>query len=438
MKYKVLTWGCQMNKLDSESIAGILESLGYKEAESIEFSDIIILNTCTVREKADQKVFSTLGKLKSLKKKNPNLKIIFCGCLAQRLKEKLFLRFPYIDAILGPRALKRFYEIFKLIENSEVKICDTYLYNNFFEITPSLIKRENKYTAWVKIMEGCNNFCSYCIVPYVRGREVSRPLERIIDEVKYLVDCGYKEVTLLGQNVNSYKDEKSNKDFPDLLYEVAKTGICRIRFVTSHPKDLSDKLISAMAEIDSICEHLHLPIQSGSNKILKLMNRRYTREDYLRKIEKLRNKIPNIALSTDIIVGFPYETSEDFEETKKLLEEVKYDSIFSFRYSIRPKTKAALYEDTVSEEEKIRRLEEIIALQKEISKKQNERLIGSIQEVLFDELAKKKHKGVVGRTRTNKVVAVEEDSAKIYLGKICKVKITGCSSYNLKGEIAKD
>lgn len=411
-----------MNFHDSEKIMGILKKEGYLPTDEPKKADLIIFNTCSIRKKPEEKLFSSLGRLKSLKRHKPSLKIAVCGCIAQQKGEEIFKRAPYVDYIFGPQNISRLSSILTIEkgvfieENPEIQ----------YEELP--VEREDGVRASVTVMYGCNNFCSYCVVPFTRGREVSRPLEKIVDEVKTLADRGYKEVQLLGQNVNSYRD--GERDFSDLLRNINNIqGIERIRFITSHPRDLTEKLIRTMAELEKVCEHLHLPIQSGSDRILRLMNRGYSYEEYKGKVELLRTYIPDIAITTDIIAGFPSETEEDHYCTLRALEEIQYDGIFAFKYSQRPGTKAAELPEQVPEDIKSKRLSEILKLQDAITLKKNAGLTGTIQEVLIEGRAETGQ--TTGRTRTNKIVLFNED---IPSGFIVKARITQARIHSLQAE----
>ncbi len=423
----IKTFGCQMNEHDSERMLGILWSRGFIEVDEPKKADIIIFNTCAIRHKAEQKFFSSLGRVKYLKKKNPELKIIVAGCSAQLQAEKLLNKVPYIDYIIGPDNIN---VIENIIENQVSQ-------RIFTNENPELaninlpVKRKNDIKAWVNIIYGCNNYCTYCVVPYTRGKERSRPVDDIIKEIRLIGKQGYKEVTLLGQNVNSYRD--GIIDFPILLEKINEIeGIERIRFITSHPKDLSKKLIDVMKNCKKICEHIHLPLQAGSNKILKLMNRKYTYEEYFEKVCWLRNAIPDIAITSDIIVGFPQEEDEDFEKTLHALREIKFDGIFAFKFSPRLGTAAAKLDGHISEEIKTKRLEEILKLQDAITETENKKLEEKIQEVLVE--GKDEEGFTIGRTRTNKIVKIYSD---IKRGKIVYVKIAKAYRHSLEGDIIR-
>ncbi len=420
---EIRTFGCQMNFHDSEKIAGILKSKGYEESKDTKDADIIVFNTCSIREKAEQKFFSQLGRIKSLKKRKPSLKIVVTGCIAQQEGEKILKRAPYVDFIIGPQNIPF---LNKIIESNDAKV---FIAKNQEIANIELpIERKDKVKAWVNIMYGCNNFCSYCVVPYTRGSEISRNSVSIIKEIKELTKAGCKEVILLGQNVNSYH---SDINFPQLLKEINKIDpLKRIRFVTSHPKDLSDEVIYAIKDLEKVCEHIHLPLQSGSTRILNLMNRKYTYSDYMKKIEKLRKEVPNIAITSDIIAGFPQETDEDHKETLNALKDIEFDGIYAFKYSNRPNTKSSKMDGQVPCDIKSQRLNEILALQNMITERKNKLLEGTIQEVLIDSVDRNNLKG---RNRQNKIITIEYDS-EIKIGDLINVKILKSFRHSLQGE----
>lgn len=439
LKYYVQTWGCQMNERDSEIIAGILDETGMVPEKAPEQADVVVLNTCCVREKAEQKVYARIGELVRLKRSNPEMVIVVCGCMVQQrgVPEHIVHRFPQVNLILGTHNL---YRLPQLLQTAGSK-------GNLIEVVEerpkdmpdtSLLSPKSQLKAKVNISFGCNNFCSYCIVPYVRGREVSRNPRVIIEEIAFLADHGCREVLLLGQNVNSYgKDQESYPDFSDLLLQVAQIkGIERIRFMTSHPKDFSDKLIHTMAGNPKLCSHVHLPVQAGSNKVLKAMNRGYTREKYLDLAEKIKENIPGVSLTTDIIVGFPGETEEDFQATLDLIRRVHFDSAYTFMYSLRRGTKAASLKDDVSAETKKDRLDRLMEVQNEISLELNLPLVGQEVEILVDTRDKGRHGGMIysGRTSTNKIVVLEDPGDQELMGRLVKVKITEAKTWSLKGE----
>jgi tRNA-2-methylthio-N6-dimethylallyladenosine synthase len=432
-KLAVLTYGCQMNEYDTERIIGILREEGYSLVDDPEQAQVILLNTCSIREKAEQKVYSELGRLKRLKHKNPELIIGVGGCIAQREGHALIERAPQVDLVFGTRNISLLPHLLSEITNKHTKIANTQPLSS--DINPTFIQRLHKIKAWVSIMQGCDNYCSYCVVPYTRGPQQSRPSHEIKREVEKLAHQGFKEITLLGQNVNSYgQDIVGELDFPDLLAMLDQIeGIERIRFVTSHPKDFSTKLIEAMAELPKVCEYLHLPIQSGSNHILERMNRKYQVEDYLAKVEQLRARIPEVGITSDIIVGFPGEREKDFLQTEELIRTVEYDNIFLFKYSARPETPAASLLDKVSEELKQERFNRILSLQRTITLKKNQALEGQELEILIEGWSKKNPARLTGRTRNNKIVNL--DGRGDLIGKRIKVRIIGTKLHSLEGEL---
>ncbi len=430
MKYHIHTFGCQMNENDSERIAGILRAAGAAFSSSLEESDLIVVNTCAVREKSEEKLYSYLGRLASLKKKK-NIILGVVGCVAQLYKSEILDKAPFVDFILGPDNYGR---IPDLLSCGHEEKCIATSWKRKFQDTPhELVARESDVSSYVTIMEGCNNFCAYCVVPFTRGREKFRPLEHILQEVQYLAQKGYKEIQLLGQNVNSYEDPDSGKDFSALLKDIDHVnGIEWIRFITSHPKNFSEQIAKTMKEAEKVCRQLHLPVQSGSTSVLKRMNRGYTKEDYLNKISFIRDLMPDICLSTDIIVGFPGEREEDFEETLSILQEVRYTNIFSFRYSRRPLTAAARQSDTVSLEEKTRRLMELQKLQKSLQLELNKSLVGRTMKVLCSGKSKKDPQLFSGRNEGYQVVNfISKDDLP---GRFADVRISSCGPYSLVGE----
>lgn len=431
----VETYGCAQNENDSEKLSGMLSDMGYELSDSAEGADLILYNTCAVRENAELRVFGNIGALKHKKAKNPSLLIGVCGCMMQQehIAETVRKKYPHVDMVFGTHALYRFPQILDTAmkhtrvfdtENSEGRISEDTSY-----------KRSAPPLAKLPIMYGCNNFCTYCIVPYVRGRERSRSAENILREAREIAAQGYKEIMLLGQNVNSYgNDLTDGLTFAQLLKAVCGVdGIERIRFMTSHPKDISDELISVMASEPKVCKQLHLPVQCGSDRILKKMNRRYTRAHYLEIIEKVRRAIPEVVLSTDIIVGFPGETNEDFEETLSLLREVEYDLVFSFIYSKRQGTPAAEMEDCLTEEEKHSNFDRMLEVQNEISKRKNDRYAGRVETVLAESVSKTNSDFLSGRTDGGKLVNFRGD--KSLIGKMLRVRITEPKTWSLMGEI---
>ena len=437
-KYNIITFGCQMNEHDSETISGMLREMGCKEVLRKEDSDITIINTCSIRENADKRFFGTLGQLKKLKEKNPDYIACVCGCMMQQqhiidtVKEK----YPWVDIIFGTHNIHRFPALLENVYNEKQKVLE--ILEDREEIVEGLpAKRLYRHKAFVNIMYGCNNFCTYCIVPYTRGREKSRHPEDIIDEVKRLVADDVKEVTLLGQNVNSYRGERNDGsicDFADLIYMLNDIeGLERIRFMTSHPKDLSDKLIQAFADCDKLCNYIHLPVQAGSSRVLKRMNRKYTREQYLELVRKLRTAVPDITISTDIIVGFPGETEDDFEETLSLVKEVHYDSAFTFLYSVRKGTPAAEYEDQIPEDVKHERFNRLVDIINEGSAVKNAQYVGSVVKVLVEGISKKNDDTLTGRTEGFKLVDFEGD--KSLIGSMIDVEIIQGKTFSLTGRI---
>ncbi len=425
-KAYIQTFGCQMNMHDSEKMAGILLNEGYTLTDAPQDADLIVFNTCSIRQKAEQKFRSELGRTKSLKKEKPFLRIAVAGCIAQQQGRGIIKNNPQVDYVFGPQNLQRLGDMIRT-DKSVVLTEDNP------EISgPDLpVLRKDGIRAWVSIMYGCNNFCSYCVVPYTRGREKSRPAGSIYEEIRKLASAGFKEVTLLGQNVNSYKSEIG---FGGLLRQIdAIEGIERIRFVTSHPRDLSEDLIECIKELPKVCEHIHLPLQSGSSRILKGMNRGYTYEDYMRKADKLIKKIPGIAITTDIITGFPSETVDDHASTIMALRAVEFDGIFAFKFSSRPGTKAAVMDENVPDSVKSQRLAEILELQDEITLKKNKVLEGTTQEVLIEGASKTDKGKITGRTRTNKIVNFNGN--KVSPGQIADVSIVKAMRHSLEGEV---
>ena len=411
-----------MNIHDSEKMLGLLSENGYSSTENPENADLIIFNTCAIREKAEQKFYSQLGRAKVLKEKNKGLKIAVAGCVAQDAQKRIFKKAPFVDYILGPQNIHLLNDL--LLKKQSIATGE----NQSIALNEFTAKRQNNLKAWVSIMYGCNNFCSYCIVPYTRGREVSRPSSSIISEIRELVLQGYQEVTLLGQNVNSYR---SDIGFVDLLKQIDAIPVNRVRFVTSHPRDLSVDLINAISELQSLCEHIHLPIQSGSDSVLKSMNRRYSYEEYRKKIELLRNRIPYIAITTDIIVGFPGETDEDYLDTVNALKEIGFDGIFAFKYSKRIGTKACEMSGQIPDHIKSERLAYILSLQEGIAFKKNKELEGSLQEVLIEGPSETDIHMLSGRTRTNKIVTIQ--NSPDITGSLISVRIQKARHHSLIG-----
>jgi len=436
VKYNIETFGCAMNENESERLCGILSEMGYSECSTRSDSDLIIFNTCCVRENAELKVYGHLGALKKLKETNPNLIIAICGCMMQQpeIVEYIKKTYKHVDIIFGTHNLYKFPEILNNAITTKKIVVD--VWNSTGSIAENMpIARKDSLKAWVTVMYGCNNFCSYCIVPYVRGRERSRSIEEIRNEVETLAKNGCKEITLLGQNVNSYgKDLEGEFSFAGLLRELNTIeGIERIRFLTSHPKDLSDELIFAIRDCDKVCEHLHLPIQSGSSKILEDMNRKYSKEQYLELIVKVKKCVPDITLSTDIIVGFPGETEKDFDETLDVVSKAKFDMAYTFLYSKRTGTPAAKNPDQVSEEVKKERFDRLLDLQNSICRQINEELLGKELEVLVEGISKNSKTTYTGRTRGNKIVNFSGSPELV--GKLVKVKIDTIHSFSLLGKL---
>jgi len=435
-KLLIETYGCQMNVADSEVIASVMKMAGYTVTENLDEADAVFLNTCSIRDNAEQKILNRLEYFNSYRKKKKDLIVGVVGCMAERVKDDL-IEHHHVNLVAGPDAYLTLPELTAAAEagqkaiNVELSTTETYR-----DVIPSRICG-NHISGFVSIMRGCNNFCTYCIVPYTRGRERSRDVESILNEVRDLVGKGYKEITLLGQNVNSYRFENSDgtvTDFPTLLRTVAQAapGV-RIRFTTSHPKDMSDETLRVIAEEPNVCRHIHLPVQSGSSRILKLMNRKYTREWYLDRVAAIRRIIPDCGLSTDIFSGFHSETEEDHQMSLSLMEECAYDSAFMFKYSERPGTYASKHlPDDIPEEVKIRRLNEIIALQNRLSAESNARCVGKTYEVLVEGVSKRSRDQLFGRTEQNRVVVF--DRGNHHIGDFVNVRITGSSSATLKGE----
>lgn len=434
--FHISTYGCQMNEEDSEKLSGMLKRIGYELSDSRENASIIIFNTCCVRENAENKVFGNLGQLKKLKEKNPDIIVAICGCMMQQkgMADKILSMFPFVDIIFGTHNSYKFPEYLNRVIQDGVQVKE--ILNKEEGIVEGIpVDRKSDTKAYVTIMYGCNNFCTYCIVPYVRGRERSRKPEDIEKEIIDLVSQGYKEITLLGQNVNSYgKGLEEELSFADLLRRLNKIdGIERIRFMTSHPKDLNMDVIKAIKECDKLCEQIHLPVQSGSNKLLKDMNRHYDRKYYLDLIKDIKNELPNVGITTDIIIGFPGETEEDFRDTLDLMKEVQYDSAFTYIYSRRKYTPADKMENQIDEETKHRRFNELVATVNSIVKEKNKTLEGKVLEILVEGPSKNNESKLTGRSRTGKLVNFPGD--KELVGKIVNVKIIESKGFSLEGEI---
>lgn len=436
--YYIFTYGCQGNEADSEIMAGILEELGYTLSTDPMNSDVVLLNTCAIRENAEQRIWGVLGQLKGKKRENPNMIIGICGCMPQEenATNKILESYGFIDIVFGTHNRHHIPELLYQAYLTKSKVVEV-LSNegNIVEETPKA--RESKFKAWVNIMFGCDEFCTYCIVPYTRGRERSRAKEDIIAEVKDLVSKGYKEITLLGQNVNAYgKDLGIDYTFGDLLYDLDKTGIERIRYTTSHPKDLDEKTMMAMAECSSVMPHLHLPVQSGDDDILKIMNRKYTFNEYMAKVNRLRELVPGISLTTDIIVGFPNETEEQFQNTLKLVKEAGFEGAFTFIYSKREGTPAAKMPDSISEEEKKDRLNRLIEMTNQGYKAGHERFLGKIVKVLVDGESKNGDGMMCGYSEHNKLTHFKSTDISL-IGKIVNVKVTEAKTWFMIGELCE-
>lgn len=436
-KYYVKTYGCQMNEHDSENIKAILEDMSFTETDDMESADLILLNTCAIRENAHNKVFGMIGRIKNLKEKNPNLIAGICGCMAQEevVVNEILEKYNFLDIVFGTHNIHNLPNIlYTAINKKDLEVEVLSIEGEVIENIP--VKRDSKYKAWVNIMYGCDKFCTYCIVPYTRGKQRSREPQYIIEEVKELVKNGYQEVTLLGQNVNAYgKDLNLNYDMSNLLEDVAKTGINRIRFVTSHPWDFNDSMIEVIKKYDNIMPYIHLPLQSGSDSILKLMGRRYTKKSYLELYNKLKSALPHSSITTDIIVGFPNETVEDFNETLDVVNKCKFDGAYTFIFSPRVGTPAAKMADNVTLEEKNERLYKLNELINKYSKEANDSYLNKIVPVLIEGPSEKDDSMLMGYTDTMKLVNVKAD--KKYIGKIINVKIKEIKTWSMDGEIAE-
>jgi tRNA-2-methylthio-N6-dimethylallyladenosine synthase len=442
------TIGCQMNVYDSERIARDMKAAGYDLTQSVNAADLIVLNTCAIREKAEQKVFSFLGRLADLKKKKPELIIAVGGCVAQQEGRKIISRIPYVDVVFGTSAIGRLPNLIRQAKSKRRRIVDVELAEKIEE-AENTAEYPDAVTGFVTIMQGCDNYCSYCVVPYVRGREMSRTPENIIAEIRSLVSNGLREVTLLGQNVNSYGKKEKLCSFPDLLARINEIeGLWRIRFTTSHPKDLSDELIHAFRDIDKLCGHIHLPVQSGSDRILKQMNRKYSGEQYLEKVVGLRKTNPDIAITSDIIVGFPGETESDFNDTLNLIRRVAYDGLFAFKYSDRPNAPAACFPDKVPEEKKKERLQTVLDVQAVFTLDKNEAMVGKTEEILVEGPSRKQPDGNEntesdskfqwsGRTSANKIVNFSAEGQifcdRNFTGRMIRVRIDKAFPHSLRG-----
>lgn len=436
-RFYLHTMGCQMNDHDSEVITGILLSLGYQDTDEVTEADLILYNTCCVRANPERKVYGHIASYRRLKEENPQLIIGICGCMPQQKQElgKLLQRLPHVDLIFGTHNIHRLPELLERAESGErvVEVWDEADYREGQDFRDSLpVRRSHGLKAYVNVIYGCTNFCTYCIVPYVRGREHSRLPDKIMSDVVNLVKSGYKEITLLGQNVNAYgKDLSLNTSFSTLLRELNKIDeLARIRFTTSHPKDMGTDLIEALADLDKVCEHLHLPVQAGSSNLLRRMGRGYSREYYLDLVGRIRKSVPEISLTTDLIVGFPGETDEDFQQTLSLVKELEFDSAFTFIFSPREGTPAAKFSHQIPEEVKKERIYELIEVQNSISAKKMQGLVGNTTEVLIEGKTKD---GLVGRTRTNRLVHLT--GREELLGSLLEVEITEAGTWSLQGRI---
>lgn len=435
--YFLKTYGCQMNEHDSENIQAMLEEMGFKEAADYEQADLILLNTCSIRENAHNKAFGMLGRLKHLKQEKPDIIIGLCGCMAQEegVIQEILTRYPQVNFVFGTHNLHRLPIVLKKYMDTNHQEIEVFSKEgNLIEGMP--VKRMSPYKAYVNIIYGCDKFCTYCIVPYTRGKQRSRRKEDILQEVEELVKEGYQEVTLLGQNVNAYgKDLEENYGMEDLLEDVAKTNIPRIRFMTSHPWDFTDKMIEVIAKYPNIMKSIHLPVQSGSSRILRKMGRRYTKESYLELFDKIKETVPNVSISTDIIVGFPGEEEEDFQETLDLVRHCKFDNAFTFIYSPRENTPASRLTDNTPLEVKEKRLQELNQLVNQYFLENNQKKVGSIEKVLVEGKNENGKTDLYGYTETNKLINFNGSSDAI--GKIIDVKVTDAKTWSLDGEICE-
>lgn len=436
-KYCVVTYGCQMNLHESEKISGILSGMGMSAVNEPENADVVVFNTCCIRDTAERRALGNIGKMKELKKKNKNLLIVVTGCMTQQngFAENMKERYQYVDVILGTHNISDLENQIRIRLEKKKRVAAVLDTDGYIDDETTPVTRTSFPNAWVNINYGCNNFCTYCIVPYVRGRERSRDMKSIISECEKLINDGYKEITLLGQNVNSYGNDvpDENVNFANLLREVAKIdGKFRIRFMTSHPKDLTEDVVKAIRDNDKICNNIHLPIQAGSNSVLKNMNRRYTREHYLGLIDMIRRYLPDCGITTDIMVGFPYETEDDFLDTMDIVEKVRFSTAFTFIYSVRKGTKAAEMPQ-IPYEIKQNRIKRLIARQNEITEEISKDYVGNVYEILVEGLQEKKNGYVVGRTESGRLVSAKGDESMI--GEFKNVKITAVKNAQLLGEI---
>jgi tRNA-i(6)A37 thiotransferase enzyme miaB len=436
-KYCVVTYGCQMNLHESEKISGILSGMGMNAVNEPENADVVVFNTCCIRDTAERRALGNIGKMKELKKKNKNLLIVVTGCMTQQngFAENMKERYQYVDVILGTHNISDLENQIRIRLEKKKRVAAVLDTDGYIDDETTPVTRTSFPNAWVNINYGCNNFCTYCIVPYVRGRERSRDMNSIVSECEKLIKDGYKEITLLGQNVNSYGNDvpDENVNFANLLREVAKIdGKFRIRFMTSHPKDLTEDVVKAIRDNDKICNNIHLPIQAGSNSVLKNMNRRYTREHYLGLIDMIRRYLPDCGITTDIMVGFPYETEEDFLDTMDIVEKVRFSTAFTFIYSVRKGTKAAEMPQ-IPYEIKQNRIKRLIARQNEITEEISKDYVGNVYEILVEGMQEKKNGYVVGRTESGRLVSAKGDESMI--GEFKNVKITAVKNAQLLGEI---
>lgn len=431
--YFIETYGCQMNVADSELISGLLTREGFSETKDIHTADAIFVNTCAIREHAEDKVHSRLGYYHQIKRKNPKTIIGVLGCMAQNLKEDILESKPFVDIVLGPDSYRRLPEMIRERSNESSHLVDTKL--SRFEVYDDMFPSRNKgINAWISIMRGCDKFCTFCIVPFTRGRERSRSVEGIVQEAAQAVSDGFIEVTLLGQNVNSYHHE--GQKFHELLDAVAQIpGLKRIRYTSPHPEDMTQDVLNIMAKYDNICNYVHLPLQAGNDEVLNRMNRTYTKDQFLARVNQIRNTLPNVGISTDIIVGFPGENEAEFQETMDVMEVVKFDSAFTFKYSSRPGTKAAEFDDHVPEDEKQHRLERLIEMQQKHTLFRNKAIVGRVEMVLVEKESKRSKKQWAGRTDANKWVVFNKENAKIK--DLIPVKIMDARGITLHGEIVQ-
>lgn len=431
--YFIETYGCQMNVADSELVSGLLTREGFSETKDIHTADAIFVNTCAIREHAEDKVHSRLGYYHQIKRKNPKTIIGVLGCMAQNLKEDILESKPFVDIVLGPDSYRRLPEMIRERSNESSHLVDTKL--SRFEVYDDMFPSRNKgINAWISIMRGCDKFCTFCIVPFTRGRERSRSVEGIVQEAAQAVSDGFIEVTLLGQNVNSYHHE--GQKFHELLDAVAQIpGLKRIRYTSPHPEDMTQDVLNVMAKYDNICNYVHLPLQAGNDEVLNRMNRTYTKDQFLARVNQIRNTLPNVGISTDIIVGFPGENELEFQETMDVMEVVKFDSAFTFKYSSRPGTKAAEFDDHVPEDEKQHRLERLIEMQQKHTLFRNKAIVGRVEMVLVEKESKRSKKQWAGRTDANKWVVFNKENAKIK--DLIPVKIMDARGITLHGEIVQ-